>query len=121
MAKRESYGILPVSVRHNKSLSDGAKVLYAEITTLSAATGYCWATNEYFAQLFGKGQRTITRYISELQQYGHIQIDISYKDYRAVRKIFITAIENTSKHAGLADPREHCDPTEEEARRVLGW
>ena len=64
--ERSYYAILPANVRYSQKVCDGAKLLYAEITALSNEKGYCWATNKYFAALYGKSPDTISRWISEL-------------------------------------------------------
>lgn len=69
------YAIIPASVRYDKTISDAAKLMYAEITALSNKEGYCWATNEYFADLFGKHPNTISRIVSELGKNEHIELE----------------------------------------------
>ena len=49
------FGILPANVRYDKRLKPMEKILYTEITALSNAKGYCYATNSYFAKLYGGG------------------------------------------------------------------
>lgn len=66
------YAILPASVRYDKELSSTAKLLYAEITALATKSGYCFATNGYFAELYGTTERTITRTIKLLTDKGYI-------------------------------------------------
>lgn len=46
------WAVLPAKVRYDKTLRPNAKLLYAEITALADARGYCWATNGYLAELF---------------------------------------------------------------------
>ncbi len=41
------WAVLPATVRYDKTLRPNAKLLYAEITALADARGYCWATNSY--------------------------------------------------------------------------
>ena len=64
--KRGYYAILPANVRYDKKLTPNAKLLYAEITALCNKEGYCWATNEYFADLYSMSKSSISRNISSL-------------------------------------------------------
>ena len=66
------FAVIPANVRYCKDIPDGAKLLYGEITALANENGYCWATNKYFAELYGKSIDTIGRWISELAQAGFI-------------------------------------------------
>jgi hypothetical protein len=72
------FTIIPISVLHDDSLSPNAKLLYAEITGLTKQTGYCWAQNQYFAKLYKTSERTIIRWINELQANGHISVHYQY-------------------------------------------
>ena len=69
------FAIIIASVRYDKTLTPNAKLLYGEITALSNAKGYCWATNSYFANLYGKSDRSISDWVSQLEKAGHIFID----------------------------------------------
>jgi hypothetical protein len=81
------YGILPAKVRYCEALPPLAKVLFSEITALSNQWGYCTATNGYFADLYAsinpktgerkpKGQSTIRRLVSKLQDEGFIKVQV---------------------------------------------
>lgn len=60
------YAIIPASVRYDERLTPNAKLLYGEITALCKKQGYCWATNDYFAQLYKTSDKTIGRWIKSL-------------------------------------------------------
>ena len=60
------FGILPAEVRYDRDLLPNAKLLFVEITALCRKQGYCWATNEYFAELLGASARTVSRWIKLL-------------------------------------------------------
>lgn len=50
-------------------------MLYGKILTMSEETGYCTATNTYFADLLSKTPRGIQKYILELKTRGIIKIE----------------------------------------------
>lgn len=74
------YAILPADVRYDPDLIPNAKLLYAEITALSNKTGYCWATNEYFARIYSTSKVSIIKWINQLEEKGYIEREIIYRD-----------------------------------------
>ena len=111
--KPNYYAIIPADVRYS-NLKPNAKLLYGEITALSGKLGYCYATNNYFAELYGVSKNTISRWISDLNKLGFINIEvernekkqvikrkigINQKDDRAIYKMSkenTTSVNNTS-------------------------
>ncbi|MCI8470427.1 MAG: helix-turn-helix domain-containing protein [Clostridia bacterium] len=85
--KSNYYAIIPAVVRYDDELTDKAKLLYGEITCLSNKEGYCFATNNYFANLYHCTSRAIQIAISKLQERGYIRVVIE-NSYQ--RKIFLT-------------------------------
>lgn len=73
------YAIIPADVRYNKNLCANAKLMYGEITALTNSKGYCWANNEYFANLYDVSLKTVSRWISQLESEGYIKRDYTYK------------------------------------------
>jgi hypothetical protein len=71
--QKNYYSIIPADVRYDKRLKPLARLLYGEITALCNEKGYCWASNSYFAELYEVSDITISRYISELKEYGYIK------------------------------------------------
>ena len=73
MDKPNYYAIIPSEVRYS-NLKPNAKLLYGEITALSSKLGYCYATNKYFAELYGVSKNTISSWISDLKKLGFITV-----------------------------------------------
>ena len=67
--------IIPANVRYS-DIPANAKLLYGEITALSSKEGFCWASNQYFAELYGVSTRSITEWMSELSEKKFIKAEI---------------------------------------------
>lgn len=80
MEQPNYYAVIPANVRYDKDLTANAKLLYGEISALCDKGGYCWATNSYFANLYGLSQISISRLIKTLKDKGYIEVKISYID-----------------------------------------
>lgn len=95
--KPNYYAIIPANIRYDKKLMPNAKLLFGEITALCNEKGFCWAGNEYFANLYKVSKETISRWISQLSRKGYVNIKIFYKkDSKEIDKriISIVHIEN---------------------------
>lgn len=68
------WAVLPAQVRYDAELPASAKILYAEISSLTDQRGYCFATNAYFMQLFGIAERTLQGLLRKLRDRGYIAI-----------------------------------------------
>ena len=77
---RSYYAIIPANVRYDQRLKPNTKLLYGEITALCNEKGFCWASNEYFADLYGVNKETISRWVSDLINYGYLNREIIYKE-----------------------------------------
>ena len=90
--KGEYYIIIPPEIRTDKRLLPLEKMLYGEIATLSKKKGYSYATNQYFAEIYGVTTRTITKSISNLEKYNYITIKLENKNNKTnetERRIYI--------------------------------
>ena len=57
------------------------------------AKGYCFASNNYFAELYNVNKNTISLWIKELKDFGFIEVELLYKDKQVIeRRIGITII-----------------------------
>lgn len=81
------WAVLPADVRYDPDLPASAKLLYAEISSLTNQVGYCFAKNSYFQELYGMSDRTVRRLISALESAGYIRITDGDGGH-ARRKIF---------------------------------
>ena len=79
-AKPGYYAVIPAEVRYDDRLPANAKLLYGEISALIGADGFCYASNQYFSQLYGMAEETISRLIAKLEKYGHIHRDLIRDD-----------------------------------------
>jgi hypothetical protein len=67
------YAIIPAEVRY-ADIPPNAKLLYGEITALCNKEGFCWATNQYFAKLYGVHKNSIGRLVAILIEKKFIKI-----------------------------------------------
>ncbi|MBF0773248.1 DnaD domain protein [Mammaliicoccus sciuri] len=72
------YAILTAEIRYDNRLSSLEKLLCAEITALSSKYGYCFATNNYFADLYGISKETVSRRLNHIKELGYLEIQILY-------------------------------------------
>ena len=89
--KPSYYAIIPSDVRYDDSLPPNAKLLYGEISALIGADGYCFASNDYFADLYKTTRETIARQLTKLEQAGHIRrvIEKAPSGQITARKIYL--------------------------------
>lgn len=76
MDKPGYWAVIPATVRYDPDLPPNAKILYGEITALSNAKGYCCARNAYFAELFGLGEKSVSRLIAQLAKGGYLRVEV---------------------------------------------
>ncbi len=87
MDKPTYYTIIPAEVRYNKKISANEKVLYSEIFTLAQKGGTCFASNGFFADLYGVHKRTIIKWISTLKEQKLIKISYQIKNGNVEKRI----------------------------------
>ena len=71
--KPSYFAVIPSDVRYDDSIPAAAKLLYGEISALVGAEGCCFASNDYFANLYKTTRETIARQLTKLEQAGHIR------------------------------------------------
>ena len=87
------YAVIPANVRYDKRLTDFEKLLYGEITVLTNKSGYCWATNNYFSELYEKTEKTISRSVTNLANCGYITTTINFDGVKRTRQICLGGID----------------------------
>lgn len=111
------YSIIPAHVRYDKDLTPNAKLLYAEITSLCNEYGYCWATNDYFAQLYNVSTTSISKWISSLVQNGYITTQIEYKEgTKQILKRYIRIVNDPIQEKLNTSLTKVKDPIEEKLK-----
>lgn len=86
------YTILPAKIRLSRNISASEKIIYSEILSLSQKDGYCFATNDFFAKLYGVGKTTVSAWISKLEKIGLIKTEAVFLEggnWQKGRKIYI--------------------------------
>lgn len=88
------YSIIPSKILYNKELKANEKLLYAMITSLACKEGYCFATNNYFAEELGVHPKTVSSWISDLRDKNHIIVELVRKENKQIvqRKIYINDV-----------------------------
>ena len=83
------YCIIPWKLLTDKRISSTTKLLYGEVSALVGKDGYCWASNEHFANILGiKTATRISKLISELRDLNYIYVEID-RDGGNKRRIYI--------------------------------
>lgn len=104
------WAVIPAGVRYNEQIPPNAKLLYAEISSLTQEDGYCWATNEYFQKVFGFSERSVQRLIRVLEETGFIRIE---NGDSKKRKIYaginpLHGKDSNGAKNGTVEPRQNC-------------
>ncbi len=69
------YAVIPAKVRYDDRLRANEKLLYSEIAALTNKDGECWASNSYFARVYKVTTPAISKWISDLEEYGYISVE----------------------------------------------
>jgi len=75
-------GRMPAHVRYDANLSDGARVLFVEISATVNADGCCRKTNEYFSKALGITPRAVRERLLLLDRAGHVERKLDDGHYR---------------------------------------
>ena len=94
------YAIIPATVRYDSNLKPAEKLLYGEITALTNAKGYCYASNRYFANLYNVTLHTVSQWISHLEKLKYITIEMIRDSKKVIRerRIYINDVPYIQKN-----------------------
>ena len=67
------FGIIPFYLSRDKSIPDGAKLLFSDMWLAQLQTGYCSLSNSELAEIRNVSVRTITNWVSLLKEKGWIK------------------------------------------------
>jgi hypothetical protein len=82
--KHNYFIIIPPRIRKDNRITPFEKLLYGEIKALSNGKGYCDATNNYFAEVYDTGIRTVQRALKSLEKHEYVKI-VHFNRWRQLR------------------------------------
>ncbi len=107
MEQPSYYSVTPATVRYDHRLKPNEKLLYGEITALANVKGYCYASNSYFAKLYGVKSGTVSGWVAHLKELSYIDTQTIYKENSKEiqeRRIYINDTP-TRNIAGVCDKK----------------
>ncbi len=107
------YAVIPASVRYDNSIAASAKLLYGEVTALSNQKGYCFASNGYFAGLYGCTPQAISKWFKQLELAGHVRITYHGPTGKQERRVSISVDSYQPQLRGLSTTVEGLSTTVE--------
>lgn len=118
MAIEDGYSICLNEWALDKEIKNELNILVI-ISSLTAKKGYCYASNKWFADLFGIDEVSVSRKIKKLEQAGYITIDYKKRGFEVTnREIRLTRLlstinENVNRPLTkmLSDDLQDCYPT----------
>ena len=102
------WAVIPAQIRYDDQIPANAKLLYAEISSLTGRDGYCWADNAYFAGLYRMTERSIRRLLDALQERGYIRVEEERENHNVLTRRRI--------YAGLNPLAEAPEPLDKNVR-----
>lgn len=85
--KPNYFAVIPANVRYDEELKLGEKMMYGEITSLTYKTGECWASNNYFANLYKVTPQAISKWIKALEHHNYITISYEKEGKLIIKRI----------------------------------
>lgn len=95
------WAVIPADIRYDPEVKASAKLLYGELTALCNKEGFCWASNEYFAKLYGLSTATVSRLVSQLEKRGYIRCEMVPTKTGSQRRIYAGMFFVSEKKEGV--------------------
>lgn len=108
------FNLIPNHVQRIKSLGE-ARFLYGHILTLSNKVGYCYAPNEFLADIMECDVRSISRYIKALEKARLITVFYAKNSSRTIQPIDTMVGNKLLKNENTQQINEPLDPEVEQA------
>jgi len=114
--------VIPHTVLADADLQPNAKLFYGCLVGLAKKEGFCWASNEQLANMFGVKERIVSQWLSALENKGFISREIEntpHKEnkhffWKTERKIFVNDAfsKKSYEHAQKCNPEhaQKCNP-----------
>jgi hypothetical protein len=103
------YIVVTTELLLDKRISPNAKLLFGVIANLSNQRGYCFASNEYIAELIEVHAGSVSRYIHELLEFQYLirfdEITVTGKQ----RRLYINKTVKDSLTEVLTPPQQNCE------------
>jgi len=84
--------VIPAKFLISKDISSTQKLLLGLISSLSNLKGYCFASNEYLAELLDVSKTTVSQAISDLETKGYLGRIIYRNDKKEIEQRILTII-----------------------------
>lgn len=101
------WAVIPAPVRYDDRIPPNAKLLFGEISALCDRNGFCWARNDYFAELYGWAPTTVTRLISSLRDAGYLSVEMIPTSGGSERRIFAAICTRGVRKIADTPPRKN--------------
>jgi hypothetical protein len=108
------FNLVPNHVQRMKSLGE-ARFLYGHLLTLSNKVGYCYAPNEFLADIMECDVRSITRYIKALEKAKLITVFYAKNSSRTIQPVDTMVGNKLLKNEKTQQINDPLDPEIEQA------
>ena len=117
---KKYYVKIPAKIRFDKTISEGAKLLWGDLALICSWFEACWYPDEYFAEQYGIRRETISRRMKELESAGYITRSMSVHPQTMIksRKIIVANIKfcevekiepDDENHSSVIEESQVCD------------
>lgn len=96
---RSAFAVIQAPVLYSKQLNDAEKIIYGHISNLCNEFGYCYATNQYLAELSDKSLAAIKRAIKKLTDLNFVEIHHLSKGNQDERRITLSQFSKSTNHS----------------------